>query len=142
MDLEPRPGTPHLWRFTLVVLAALAVILIVRLLVTQIFGHVISGGATAVLPPIAGAIHVGQVWGRAATGVPSGPAMWRFAVMGGLIHLGVRLPFTLLSLTGLERPGNLIGLVLALEALVLVVSVLVIRFLLVHAARAGAKAAR
>ncbi len=97
------------------------------------------GRVTALLPTIAAALHVGQTWGRDIGSVPPSCALWRFAVVGALINLAIRLPLSLSMLAGAGKAGGAIGLVLTLELAVLAVSVLAIRFVVASGAKAGAR---
>ena len=141
MTEGPTPRTPYLGRFTLALLIVFAIVVVLRIVMAQVFGYVLSPGATAIVPAIGAALHVGQVWGRDLGAVPPTRAMWRFAVVGALINLAVRLPFALLALVGAAGGGSAVGIVLGMELALALVAVLVIRFMLATGAKGEVKAA-
>ncbi len=139
---ETRAGTPYLGRFALVVFGAMVAVIAVRIVVAQVFAYALPLGATATIPPMAAALHVGQVWSKALGAVPAPREMWRFAGFGALIYLALRLPLSLLALVGMGSGGTAMGLAVVLELFVALASLLLIRFLLANAARGQVKTAR
>ena len=133
--------TPFLVRYTLVLVGTHIALTALGMIVVQVFAVAIPSGAIAIIPPMIAALAAGQGWGRAIGAVPDSAAAWRFAVFGGLIALALQLAiamFALVALSGFQLDTGAMLTLMAIMAVVFVISVLVNRFFVTMGAKACA----
>ncbi|PWJ20346.1 ABZJ_00895 family protein [Jannaschia seohaensis] len=133
-DGAPGGALPFLGRYTVVLVATVMALTLLGWVLHRV-GVALPPGAAAILPPIAGALHVGQHWGRTRGQAPDGRTAWRWALVAGLLY-AVLLIVLALPLLGAIAPEFLPVLVMLLGGTTLI-AILINRFLLSMGARSG-----
>jgi hypothetical protein len=127
-------GLPYLGRYLAVLVAVVVALTVAGWLLARFAGFFLPPGAAAIIPPMAGALHVGQVWGRERGEVPEGRTAWRWAGVAGLVYLALILVL-LVPVAG--AASQVLGLAAMLVTGAVLMAVLVNRFFLTIGARSG-----
>ena len=127
-------GLPYLNRYLAVLTASVVGITLIGYLLAVAAGIALPMGALAVLPPMIGALHVGQHWGRERGHVPEARAAWRWAGAGALVYLALIVVLAV-PMFGVIR--NVLGLAVVLAVLTTLMTVLLNRFFLSIGARSA-----
>ena len=141
MTRSDRPRTPYLGSYILIYVGTILAVIVTVMLVRAIFAVDIGNAGTAILPPIAAALLVGQRWARAAGAVPPSPEIWRFAIVAAVAAFALMVLAALASLAALgPDAGDLAPYVGGIVLLFTALTVLLNRWFVMLGARMALRA--
>ncbi len=125
--MTDRPRTPFLGYYLATLVAAIVGMAVLVFVIQLLTGANIGSGATAIVPPMAAAMLVGQRWAKRRGAAPTSREAWRFALVAGVAFLALQILLVLMvAASGVLGPigqgavGLMVGIVLAYTAVAIV----------------------
>ncbi|QPH53876.1 ABZJ_00895 family protein [Pontivivens ytuae] len=141
--MTDEPRTPYLGYYLAILVAAIIGMAVLIFVVQWLTGVNIGGGATAIVPPMAAAMLVGQRWAKQRGATPTSKEAWRFAFVAGLVFFALQILLALMvAASGVLGPVNqgFIGLMVGLVIAYTAVAILMHRWFVMMGARSALKA--